>query len=67
MIMIYPAQSKSYGIVVGPHSVGKSTLIRQRIRQMKESKGIVYFLFKTKDVKQIPLKIRKKMDISRTI
>ena len=39
-----PKRIKQYGIVIGPHGVGKSTLVRQCIRQIEKPRGVVYFL-----------------------
>ena len=42
--ILRPERSKKYGIVIGPHGVGKSTLTRQCIREIEEPKGVVYYL-----------------------
>jgi GTPase SAR1 family protein len=43
MKMIRLTTIEAYGIVIGPHSVGKSTLIHQCIRKIKEQKGLFIF------------------------
>jgi GTPase SAR1 family protein len=52
MKMICLTTIEAYGVVIGPHGVGKSTLIHQCIRKMEEPKEIVYFLIETKDVEK---------------
>ena len=42
--LIRPEKSKEYGIIIGHHGVGKSTLVRKAIRSLESPKGVVYFL-----------------------
>ena len=42
--LIRPRKSKEYGIIIGHHGVGKSTLVRKVIRSLESPKGVVYFL-----------------------
>ena len=42
--LIRPETSEEYGIIIGHHGVGKSTLVCKAIRSLESPKGVVYFL-----------------------
>ena len=42
--LIRPEKSREYGIIIGHHGVGKSTLVRKAVRSLESPKGVVYFL-----------------------